>query len=165
MKRFSLFTKEEIERAVKAPVCKTIPLNSENLPVDGVFDEDVKRSLENYRQDFLERIGECKEIDYKTLGLRPSVPYQILYLKSDEKPSFIENYHRAYNDNFVDWEIHHKLETRGFGYSRKELIALGLYYNRPAKELIYLKRNYHIELHKRYNERAKQIKNRLTKNL
>ena len=57
----------------------------------------------------------------------------------------IENYEKAKKDNFVGWECHHRLEThtpegerRGEDISHKELIALGLYYNRPAEELIFL---------------------------
>ena len=57
----------------------------------------------------------------------------------------IENYEKALADNFVGWECHHRLEThtpdgkrRGEDISHKELKALGLYYNRPANELIFL---------------------------
>ena len=57
----------------------------------------------------------------------------------------IENYEKAKKDNFKGWECHHRLEThtpdgirRDADISHKELIALGLYYNRPAEELIFL---------------------------
>ena len=57
----------------------------------------------------------------------------------------IENYQKAKADNFVGWHCHHRLEThtpdgvrRGADISHKELIALGLYYNRPPEELIFL---------------------------
>ena len=62
----------------------------------------------------------------------------------------IENYEKALADNFVGWECHHRLEThtpegerRGEDISHKELIALGLYYNRPPEELIFLTESEH----------------------
>ena len=57
----------------------------------------------------------------------------------------IENYEAAKKDNFKGWECHHRLEThtsdgerRLVDITKKELIALGMYYNRPAEELIFL---------------------------
>ena len=74
------------------------------------------------------------------------------YCKNIEE---IENYASAAADNFVDWDIHHKLEThnsdgarRSVYLSRAELIALGTYYDRPASELIFLKHGDHIRLHR-----------------
>lgn len=40
----------------------------------------------------------------------------------------IENYDMAMKDNLHGWDIHYRLETRGLGYKREELIALELYY-------------------------------------
>ena len=57
----------------------------------------------------------------------------------------IENYDKAVADDFKGWECHHRLEThtsdgerRDVDIGYKELKALGLYYNRPASELIFL---------------------------
>ena len=57
----------------------------------------------------------------------------------------IENYEKAKKDNFKGWECHHRLEThnsdgerRLVDITKKELKALGMYYNRPAEELIFL---------------------------
>ena len=57
----------------------------------------------------------------------------------------IENYEKAKADDFVGWHCHHRLEThtpdgkrRDADIGYKELKALGLYYNRPAEELIFL---------------------------
>ena len=57
----------------------------------------------------------------------------------------IENYQKALADNFKCWECHHRLEThtsdgerRLVDITKKELIALNMYYNRPAEELIFL---------------------------
>ena len=66
----------------------------------------------------------------------------------------VENYQKAKKDNFIGWECHHRLEThnsdgirRDVDISHKELKALGMYYNRPASELIFLKASAHTILH------------------
>ena len=66
----------------------------------------------------------------------------------------IENYDRAAAANFKGWHCHHRLEThtpegkrRGKDISHKELIALGMYYKRPASELIFLPVGEHSALH------------------
>ena len=57
----------------------------------------------------------------------------------------IENFEKAKVDDFVGWHCHHRLEThtpdgkrRDVDIGYKELKALGIYYNRPASELIFL---------------------------
>jgi hypothetical protein len=60
----------------------------------------------------------------------------------------IENYDAALKDNFVDWVCHHKLGEHCF--TRKELIAKGLYFNRTPGELIFVKREDHAHLHLKY---------------
>ena len=62
----------------------------------------------------------------------------------------IENYEKAKKDNFEGWHCHHRLEThnsdgerRPVDISQKELIALNMYYHRPAEELIFLPRSEH----------------------
>lgn len=66
----------------------------------------------------------------------------------------VENYDAAKKDNFKGWDCHHRLEThnsdgerRAVDISHKELIALDMYWNRPAEELIFLTRSEHISLH------------------
>ena len=66
----------------------------------------------------------------------------------------VENYQKALADNFKCWECHHRLEThlpngekREVNISRKELIAIGMYLDRPASELIFLTRSEHNALH------------------
>lgn len=70
----------------------------------------------------------------------------------------IENYEKAKADNFKCWCCHHRLETHNSDGERRavditaaELIALGMYYNRPASELIFMKRSEHNNLHKKGN--------------
>ena len=67
----------------------------------------------------------------------------------------IENYDKAKADNFKGWHCHHRLEThtsdggrRPVDISVAELQALGMYYNRPAEELIFLPRSEHNAFNK-----------------
>ena len=66
----------------------------------------------------------------------------------------IENYHKALADNFKGWVCHHRLETHNSNGERRiinisvaELKALDMYYNRPASELVFLRRGEHSALH------------------
>ena len=66
----------------------------------------------------------------------------------------IENYKKAKADNFKGWHCHHRLETHNSDDERRpiditvaELKALGMYYNRPASELIFLTSREHKSLH------------------
>ena len=56
----------------------------------------------------------------------------------------IENYEKAKADNFKGWECHHRKEAE---LSRKELIALGQYYNISSDELVFLTTAKHNQLH------------------
>ena len=65
-----------------------------------------------------------------------------------EDPSLIENYYEAINDKEQTWHCHHKLEIQENKiYSAHELINLGLYWHRPAKELIFLTSHEHHKIH------------------
>ena len=73
-----------------------------------------------------------------------------------EAVSKIENYTLAKADNFIDLDIHHRLETHNSDGERRlvdltkdELKVLGMYYNRPASELIFMKHSEHISLHRK----------------
>ena len=59
--------------------------------------------------------------------------------------SLIENYDKAIADDTQTWQCHHRRETI---FSRKDLIEIGEYYNRPACELIFLTKSEHNRLHK-----------------
>ena len=60
----------------------------------------------------------------------------------------IENYELAINDKTQIWHCHHRRESI---YSRKDLIEIGEYYDRPAMELIFLTNSEHTRLHKTGN--------------
>lgn len=65
-----------------------------------------------------------------------------------EDPCLIENYDKAIADTTQIWHCHHRLEIQGDKIlSIQELIDQGLYYNRPASELIFLTRKDHTSLH------------------
>lgn len=66
----------------------------------------------------------------------------------------IENYEMAAADDFKGWHCHHRLETHNLDGRRRsvdltatELIDLGMYYNRPAEELIFMRAPEHRFLH------------------
>ena len=77
------------------------------------------------------------------------------YKQYCKEPENIENYQKAKKDDFVGWHCHHRLEThtpdgkrRDVDISYKELQALGMYYNRPASELIFLTTREHNAFNK-----------------
>lgn len=61
-----------------------------------------------------------------------------------EDVSLITGYLKAITST-DEWVCHHLLENKG--YTRKELMAKKMYYNRPAKELVLLSRRTHNRLH------------------
>ena len=71
----------------------------------------------------------------------------------------IENYDKAKADNFLGWCCHHR---KGADIPREKLIALGMYYNRPASELIFLKRSGHQSLHQKGKKCSKETKKKLS---
>ena len=71
-----------------------------------------------------------------------------------KEPEKIENYEKAKADNFIGWQCHHRLETHTSDGERRlvditadELQALGMYWNRPASELIFMTTKEHRLLH------------------
>ena len=81
----------------------------------------------------------------------------------------IENYEKALADNFKGWDCHHRLEThnsdgerRLVDLTRDELLALGMYWNRPAEELIFLTSMEHISLHHKGKQKSEETKNKMS---
>ena len=66
-----------------------------------------------------------------------------------EPLELVENYQQAKADNFAGWCIHHRLEILpdGTRVYAKELIDQGLYFGRPASELIFMREPEHKRLH------------------
>ena len=80
------------------------------------------------------------------------------YKRFCKEPEKIENFEKADADNFIGWECHHRLETHTSDGERRlvditaeELKALGMYWNRPPEELIFLTVSEHNSLHKKGN--------------
>ena len=81
-------------------------------------------------------------------------------------PELIENYDKAIADTTQVWQCHHRLETHNSDGERRlvdilssELIALGMYYDRPPEELIFLTELEHKRLHnvgKKFSEDHKK---------
>lgn len=71
-----------------------------------------------------------------------------------EDPAKIENYEKAAADCAKTWHLHHRLEVQGTFYNSKSLlIKLGLYWKRPASELVFLTPSEHTKLHNYSGER------------
>lgn len=69
-------------------------------------------------------------------------------------PELIENYDKAIADTTQTWQCHHRLETHNSDGERRlvdisssELIALGMYFDRPPEELIFMTELEHKRLH------------------
>lgn len=70
----------------------------------------------------------------------------------------IEGFYEAVSDRSESYDCHHRLETHDeFGNLRNtlissvELIEQDLYYNRPASELIFLRKSEHSALHRQFS--------------
>lgn len=82
--------------------------------------------------------------------------------------SKIENYELAKKDNFKGWVCHHRLELTldgEYAHNVEDLKRLGMYYNRPYFELIFLKRSEHTSIHNKGSKLTKEHKNKISNSL
>src|SRR5574344_1590351 len=107
-----------------------------------------KKEAKEYRQVHKEHHQAYYQAYHETYKERRLRKYFCMNLEE------VENYEEAKKDNFIKWDIHHRLETntldgirRSVNITSKELRKLGMYYNRPASELIFMKHSEHISLH------------------
>lgn len=84
-------------------------------------------------------------------------------------PKLVENYAQAIADTTQTWEAHHRLEThtsdgerRLVELTRDELKALGMYYDRPAEELIFLTKADHNKLHNKGKKHSEESKRKMS---
>lgn len=81
-----------------------------------------------------------------------------------EDISKIENYELAANDRTQTWDIHHRAEVLPCGrFSKRDLIKFGLYWKRPAAELVFMTQFDHLSMHMKGREpgnKGKQAWNR-----
>ena len=77
-----------------------------------------------------------------------------------EDISLIENYQQAISDEEKMWEIHHRRESDENGrtlFTGKQLIEMGLYFKRPASELIFVTRAMHNKIHRERSVKGGKI--------
>ena len=77
-----------------------------------------------------------------------------------EDISLIDNYHEAISDQTKMWDIHHRRECDENGktlFTKKQLIEMNLYYNRPASELVFVTRSMHNKLHREMRVKGGKI--------
>ena len=77
----------------------------------------------------------------------------------NESLSLIENFDKAVNDKEQSWDCHHRREMTT---SKKELLEIGEYYNRPASELIFLTKKEHISLHHKDKQVSSETKRKMS---
>lgn len=104
-----------------------------------------KEHYKNYREENKEKISARKKIYNRE-------QYNTFCRMGEEEK--VLHYAEAKADNFKNWVRHHRLEThtsegflRSVQLSKAELIALDMYYDRPAEELIWLKAGVHRTVH------------------
>ena len=80
----------------------------------------------------------------------------------------IENYEKAKVDDFKGWCCHHRLEThtpdgerREVDITKAELKALGMYWYRPADELIFMTTSEHSSLHHKGRHRSEETRKKM----
>ena len=77
-----------------------------------------------------------------------------------EDIALIENYKEAIADQTKMWDIHHRRECDENGrtlFTKKQLIEMGLYFNRLASELIFVTRSMHWKLHREMRSNGGKI--------
>ena len=82
-----------------------------------------------------------------------------------EDISKIENYEKAVADTTQTWDCHHRMELVATGdvvdSTAQDLKDWGIYYNRPADELIFLTHIEHCKLHNR--NRSEETRKKISK--
>lgn len=75
----------------------------------------------------------------------------------------IEHYEEALAEGFKGWCIHHRLEIQeSKRVSMQELKSNGLYYGRPASELIFMRNGEHTTLHWFGKSMPEEVKNKIS---
>ena len=77
-----------------------------------------------------------------------------------EDIALIENYQEAISDEEKMWDTHHRRECDENGktlFTKKQLIEMNLYYDRPASELVFVTRSMHLKLHREMRSNGGKI--------
>lgn len=123
---------------------------------DKAWYENRLKLDKQYYQNNKDKINEHNKSVYhanKSAVLKRARHYQKLKYCIKSELTDVENYQAAYKDDFVGWDLHHRLEEQGYTY--KELKKQNLYYNRPASELIFLLHADHTALHENLRKTTK----------
>ena len=75
-------------------------------------------------------------------------------------PELIENYAEAMADKTQTWTCHHKFENLGF--SGKQLVNMGMYYDVEPKDLIFMKESDHRALHNRIRGQSEESRKKIS---
>ena len=110
-----------------------------------------RRALNRERENEAQRIRKGK--------LRASCPMSYNCIRYCERGRLkeVENYDLAAKDNFVGWQIHHRL---GVDLSRNEMKSRGIYWSRPPEELIFLTVSEHASIHKKARDLKRSLARR-----
>ena len=78
-----------------------------------------------------------------------------------DRIELVQNFYQAKADGFEGWCIHHRMEIcqDGTVVYRDDLKDKGLYWNRPAIELIFMKTADHMKLHNSHKHTKQHNKN------
>lgn len=79
--------------------------------------------------------------------------------------SKIENYDKAISDTTQTWDLHHRLELTLYGeyaHNVEELKRMGMYYNRPYFELIFMTHSEHLRMHKKVRYVSEETRKRMS---
>lgn len=107
-----------------------------------------KQNLENCKKRYK------NDVEYK---LRKNV---LKYVREGEL-ELIENFEAAKADNFEGWVVHHRLELTingEYAHSKEDLKLLGMYYNRPYYELIFMRKSEHRSMHAKLENKNRTLK-------
>ena len=76
----------------------------------------------------------------------------------------IENYDKAIIDKEHTWDCHHRGEILPCGiFSPSDLKKFGLYWNRPASELMFIPHGEHKKLHQTGTHRSEETRRKISK--
>lgn len=132
--------------------CRDRSKEKERYKTDEAYAERRREAAKRWKLKNKDRNKEINKIwkqTHKENVKRTSQRTYLAYCISTEY-ELIENYDKAKADNFNGWECHHRLELHpdcSIRFTQDSLKRLGLFLNRPANELIFLKKQEHAKIH------------------
>lgn len=92
--------------------------------------------------------------------------YKVKQMCREGEIEKIENYEQAMADKEHTWVCHHRLELTmdgEFANYRKDLIRMGMYWNRPYFELIFMTKSDHMRMHAHVQPVSEESKKKMSK--